>query len=114
MTNTITVTFRAKRDEFGGGIGYRVPKLTPNHYSFAERDTVATLLATSRDIALSLKRYGVPLVGVVWEPTDTEGAAVREASFPGLYPESQGWTVTPRGNGFMADITGTFPLQRTA
>jgi hypothetical protein len=104
MTNTVTITFRAKRDEFSGGIGYKVPALTPNHYTFAERDTVATLLASSRDLGPALARFGVKVPGVVWEP-DAFGAQFE--------PDNSAWKVTPRGNGFMADVTATFPLVRT-
>lgn len=102
MGNTITITFRAKRDDFAGGEGYKVPRLTSRHVTFAERDTLSVLMADtlgrpgSDDITKArLKRFaGLHLPGVVWveEPGD--------------------WTVTPIGSGYMADVTITRPLSR--
>lgn len=108
MPNSITIRFRAKRAQFSGGEGYKVPALTPSHYSFAERDTFATLVSQSRDLGQSLKRYGVTIPGVVWvDPSDPIH------QWPGQPPLDQSaWTITPIGNGFMADVSATFELVR--
>ena len=103
MGNTVTIRFRAKRDEFHGGEGYKVPTLTASHVSFADRDTLATLITGSlgraRDndmLKARLERFagGFRLPGVVFDAD------------PGA------WTVTPVGKGFMADVSVTLPVGR--
>ena len=103
MPNTVTIRFRAKLDDFAGGRGYKVPRLTSSHVTFSERDTLATLVTGSLERAadntllkarLSKFAGGFDLPGVVWEGNH------------------DGWTVTPRGNGFMADVEAVVQLTR--
>ena len=96
---TITIEFKAKRDEFAGGEGYKVPRLTHSHVRFSERDTLATIMLqglSNTDVTKArLKSFaGLDLPGVVW------------AADPGE------WTVTPLGKGFMANVSITRPLTR--
>lgn len=100
--NTVTIKFRAKLDHFAGGMGYKVPKLTHSHVSVSERDTLGVLFMGALDNAdvtrSRLKTYAdLRLPGVV---------------FPDDNPD--GWTITPRGNGFMADVSITRTLERKA
>lgn len=100
-TNTVTITFRAKLDDFAGGKGYKVPALTHSHVSVAKRDTLGvTFLGAlgNQDItrARLAKFAGITLPGVVF------------ANDPGA------WTVTPIGKGFMADVSITARFERTA
>lgn len=103
---TVTIKFRAKRDEFAGGYGYKVPALTSRHLTFSREVDNATKLYILPDrralvdpgIEVKLRRVAgldhVP--GVVWEP-DSMGAEYE--------PDNARWTVSPVGNGFMADVS---------
>jgi len=98
--STVTITFRAKRDDsYQLGAAYKVPKLNSNHVSFSNRDTVATLIKSTRDPEMFVRQierfYGITIPNLVWEDsTDHE-----------LKRDSSGWTIRPRGNGFMADVS---------
>ena len=99
--NTITIKFRAKRDDFADGEGYKVPRLTHSHVTVAERDTVATIFLqnlNNEDVTRArLERLaGLTLPGVVY------------AAAPG------DWTVTPVGRGFLAEVSVTRPFSRQA
>lgn len=102
---SITIKFRAKREEFAGGIGYKVPTLTSSHVTYSDRDTLATLLSGVRDYSILLaqwRRYGVDIPGVIWEDNTPDQ----------WRSDTSQWTITPRGNGFMADISATFDLKK--
>ena len=102
---TVTIRFRAKRDTFAGGVGYKVPQLTTSHVTYSDRDTLAMLLSSTRDYSTLLaqwSRYGVQIPGVVWEENTPDQ----------WRSDTSNWTITPRGNGFMADISATFELKR--
>lgn len=100
----VTIKFRAKRDEYydfdasSYRAGYKIPTLTHSHVSFSERDTVAQLLTqglNNADVTKArLALYGLKLPAYVFDDS--------------------GWTITPVGNGFMADISITHELNRTA
>lgn len=90
---SITIKFRAKRDDFAGGKGYKIPKLTASHIT-TERDT-----------------YGVTFLGGLTN-TDITIARLRKLTgtyWPGVVFESnpENWTITPVGKGFMADLSLT-------
>lgn len=108
MSNTVTIKFRAKRDHFTGGYGYKVPKLTGTHVSVGHRDMLGTLFLDSlkdQDITRArLRKFSnFDLPGVVWENgSDEYGLGVNHSA----------WIITPVGNGFMADISITLPLSR--
>ena len=102
----MTIAFRAKREHFQridapDCDGYRIPRLTASHVTVADGDrgTLATLMlgTLSRDPDLfrrQLERFaGIPAGGVVYE-------------------DDPAWTICPRGDGFMADITTTRTLTR--
>lgn len=102
---SITIKFRAKREEFAGGIGYKVPNLTSSHVTYSDRGTLATLLSGTRDYSILLaqwRRYGVDIPGVIWEDNTPDQ----------WRSDTSQWTITPRGNGFMADISATFDLKK--
>lgn len=108
MSNTITISFRAKREEFAGGIGYKVPALTGNHVDVADRDTLGVTILGSLDkqdiTKARLRKFaGLDLPGVVW---------ANGADILGIGVNHEAWQITPVGNGFMADITITLPLGR--
>jgi len=108
MTNTITISFRAKLDDFAGGKGYKVPKLTTSHISIKDRDMLGTTIMGSinnADITKArIEKYaGMRVPGVVWE---NGGDAM------GVSTNHEGWKISPRGNGFMADVSITLPLSR--
>lgn len=112
MSNTVTIKFRAKRDHFAGGMGYKVPSLKDRHVSVAKRDTLGILfmqgIAHGQDhiTKARFERYaGLKLPGVVWENGQDDF---------GLQTNHEGWTITPVGKGFMADVTITLPLERKA
>jgi hypothetical protein len=103
----MTIKFCAKRDEFAGGVGYKVPQLTASHVVYSDRDTLATLLSGTREYSTLLaqwRRYGVEIPGVIWE----DNAPDQWRS------DTSAWTITPRGTGFMADISATFELRRVS
>lgn len=105
----LTITFRAKLDHFAGGHGYKVPALTQRHVSVDRRDVLTTTIVdaigtVSADMTRArLRKYaGLNLPGVVW----ADGAdSLGNESDPR-------WVITPRGNGYMADVTIVVPLQR--
>ena len=98
--NTVTISFRAKRDRFAGGVGYKVPSLVlGKHVSVKDRDMAGQTLMSCRDDRVTDARLanllGGRLPGVVWEDVTKNDAP---------------WVITPRGTGFMADVTVTVPL----
>src|SRR5690349_19064183 len=105
--NTVTIKFRAKRSEFSGGDGYNVPSLTHPHVTVSERDMLGVTLMQAignADITKArLSKYaGLDLPGVVWvNGVDSYG-----------FSDTSEWTITPVGNGFMADVSITRPLAR--
>jgi hypothetical protein len=107
MSNTVTIKFRAKRAEFSGGEGYKVPTLTASHVTVSERDTLGTLSMQSLNNpdmtkARLAKFAGLDLPGVVWaDGVDSYG-----------FSDTSEWTITPIGNGFMAEVSITRPLSR--
>ena len=104
---TITIRFRAKRDTFSGGEGYKVPRLTSSHMTFSARDMVSDMIRTSpTDDMLEArlaKWAGIKLPGVVWADSTELSEWHRDTS---------AWTVTPIGKGFMADVSITAVLRR--
>lgn len=111
--NTVTIRFRAKLDEFAGGKGYKVPKLTSAHVDASGGMLAHELLRTLNDPCMTTVRLeqwafnGESMPGVIWAPNDDtneEPSAFRR--------DTSAWKIVPRGNGFMADISITLPLER--
>lgn len=102
---SLTITFRAKLDEFSGGQGYKLPALKSSHVTYS-RDIgiIEADLRNGRMHAvawwLARKFEGYKLPGVVW----AEGSGIYAESVA----ESAQWTVKPIGNGFMAEVSRTF------
>jgi len=110
MSNSVTIKFRAKRTEFAGGMGYKVPKLTTRHVSVAERDTLGALFMQGVEYGqdhITKARFarfaGLEVPGVVWQ---------NGADDFGLQTNHEGWEIKPIGKGFMADVSITLPLTR--
>ena len=110
MSTKLTITFRAKLDDFAGGKGYKIPKLTQAHVSISDGSMLATTVVGSIGTVSDemtrarLRKYaGLDLGGVVWQ----DGADVL-----GFAENDPRWIITPRGNGFMADLAITVPLAR--
>ena len=107
VSNTVTIRFRAKRSEFSGGEGYKVPTLTSSHVTVAERDMLGTMFLQSLNnpdmTKARLRKFaGLELPSVVWvDGVDTYG-----------FSDTSEWTITPIGNGHMADVSITRPLAR--
>jgi hypothetical protein len=105
---SLTITFRAKLAEFSGGKGYKVPELKPHHVthsggigSMAEADIrQGRMGAVTWWLARKMGGYRLP--GVVWAHDGESGM------FPEAIAESADWTITPVGNGYMADVSRTF------
>ena len=108
---TLTITFRAKLDEFSGGQGYKVPALKSSHVTYS-RDIgpIEADLRNGRMNAvawwLARKLDGYRLPTVVW----AEGSGMLDESIE----ESARWTIKPIGNGFMAEVSRTFDSARVA
>ena len=103
--STITITFKAKLDDFAGGKGYKVPTLTSSHVTITKGDSVSTIVVGSidrvvpeRTRARLRKFYGIDLPGVVWE----SGASVG-----GISVNDPRWNIRPLGSGFMAELSIT-------
>lgn len=106
----LTITFRAKLDDFAGGKGYKIPKLTQSHVSVSDRSMLAQTIVGSIGTVSDemtrarLRRYaGLDFGGVVWQ----DGADAL-----GFAENDPRWIIAPRGNGFMADVSITVPLTR--
>ena len=111
---TVTITFRAKRTEFAGGWGYKVPRIRKHHL---QTDDIQ--LSRRIDTAFKIARNGTVnsdwihrvtggfvLPGIIWETpakVDTESAQKEWAKM-------SAWVVEPVGNGFMADVSITIQL----
>jgi hypothetical protein len=107
---TITISFRAKLDDYAGGRGYRMPKLTDKHVTMSDPHDMLSreFLSTLNDERLTESRLKswAGLAGyrrVIFG----EGTGVQTQAVPPVP-----WTITPRGNGFMADLTITLPISR--
>ena len=102
---SLTITFRAKLDEFSGGHGYKVPALKSSHVTYS-RDIgpIEADLRNGRMNAvawwLARKFDGYRLPSVIW----AEGGGILEES----QAESAAWSIKPLGNGFMAEVSRTF------
>lgn len=103
--STLTIKFRAKLDTFAGGQGYKVPDMGAHHVT--DMHGVNSIIETDirqgrmRSLTWWLKRkMNYTLPGVIWENEN--------GVFDTSIEESSQWTITPIGNGFMADITRTF------
>ena len=93
----LVISFKAKLDEFVGGMGYKVPTLTNSHVTDTERDMYGRLFTDSlrnREITHNRLRnmLGDYWPGVVWADESKRDAR---------------WTVAPQKNGFMAQISIT-------
>lgn len=102
MSNRVEIRFRAKRDDFAGGEGYKVPSLKSHHVTDLDRTMRTKLWLDCRDEDIRTARLKQVMSdnywpGVVW---------VDESR------NADGWVIKPIGKGFMADISITVDLSR--
>ncbi|QDM55805.1 hypothetical protein SEA_HOKKEND_221 [Mycobacterium phage HokkenD] len=95
--STITIKFRAKRDEYLDGFTlahkYKVPAITHSHVTYPKRDSRVQIflqgLSDTRVTAARLKQAGIG---------------------PIAFEHDGQWSITPIGNGFMADVSITVEI----
>ncbi|WPH57872.1 hypothetical protein [Mycobacterium phage WXIN] len=90
--SAITIKFRAKRDNYMNGFalepGYKVPAIKHSHVTYENRDTrVQLFLSDLNNDRVTRARLAKNGVGAVAFESDAR------------------WTITPIGNGFMADVS---------
>lgn len=87
-----TINFRGKLTDSGS---VKVPVLTSSHMSLVgNEDTLTTLFTSCKDADVTRARLANML-----------GAETGDYYWPSYATEADGFTITPIGNGFMADVS---------
>jgi len=95
-TDRIIISFKGK---VSAENGVRIPKLTSSHLYMPERGTYSTLFSTTRDEGVRAAQLGAMYRALVDDSSEYWPSWAGE--------DTPGFTVTPIGNGFMAQVTIT-------